>query len=153
MDERIGSLFYQSCGNRGNVGRVSVFGLRWCRWEVGRGLYHGLEGRGGVVYVQVVSPDNLCIWQVQVSVYCHRRLCVVCVWTCLDITRFCEEQRLPSSASAWPACPKNGKSSTIVGGERFDIICTAVCQCRDSSIACMLCRLEIIIVSCLAFTM
>ena len=36
------------------------------------------------------------------------------VWSCrtwigLDITRFCEQQRQPSSGSAWPACPKNGK--------------------------------------------
>ena len=25
-------------------------------------------------------------------------------------TRFCEQQRQPSSGSTWPACPKNGKS-------------------------------------------
>ena len=30
MDERIGLGLYQFCGNRGSVGRVSVFGLRWC---------------------------------------------------------------------------------------------------------------------------
>ena len=36
-----------------------------------------------------------------------------CLWIGLDITRFCEQQRQPSSGSAWPACPKNGKS----GGE------------------------------------
>ena len=29
MDERIGYGLYQSCENRGCVGRVSVFGLRW----------------------------------------------------------------------------------------------------------------------------
>ena len=29
MDERIGFGLYQSCGNMGSVGRVSVFGLRW----------------------------------------------------------------------------------------------------------------------------
>ena len=28
MDERIGFGIYQSCGNRGSVGRVSVYGLR-----------------------------------------------------------------------------------------------------------------------------
>ena len=27
-------------------------------------------------------------------------------WIGLDITRFCEQQRQPSSGSAWPACPK-----------------------------------------------
>ena len=32
MDKRIGFGLYQSCGNRGSVGCVSVFGLRWCRW-------------------------------------------------------------------------------------------------------------------------
>ena len=31
-------------------------------------------------------------------------------WIGLDITCFCEQQRQPSSGSAWPACPKNGKS-------------------------------------------
>ena len=46
VDERIGFGLYQSCENRGNVGGVSVFGLRWCRWEVGRGLG---PGSGGVV--------------------------------------------------------------------------------------------------------
>ena len=47
MDERIG--FYQSCGNRGSVGRV--FGLRLCRWGVGRGLGQGLQGLSGVMSV------------------------------------------------------------------------------------------------------
>ena len=27
-------------------------------------------------------------------------------WISLYITRFCEEQRQPSSGSPWPACPK-----------------------------------------------
>ena len=40
-DERIGFGIYKSGGNRGSVGRVSVFWLRWCGW-VG-GLDHGLE--------------------------------------------------------------------------------------------------------------
>ena len=49
VDERIGFGLYQSCGNRGSVGRVSVFWLRWC-WWVG-GLDQGLEGWGGVMSV------------------------------------------------------------------------------------------------------
>ena len=36
VDESIGFVFYQSCGNRSRVGRVSV--LRWCWWGVGMGL-------------------------------------------------------------------------------------------------------------------
>ena len=32
MDERIGVELYHSCGNMVSVGRVSVFGLRWCGW-------------------------------------------------------------------------------------------------------------------------
>ena len=31
VDEGIGFGVYQSCGNRGSVGRVSVFWLRWCK--------------------------------------------------------------------------------------------------------------------------
>ena len=46
VDERIGFGLYQSCGNRGSVGRVSVFWLQWCGWGVGRGLG---PGSGGVV--------------------------------------------------------------------------------------------------------
>ena len=44
VDDRIGFGIYQSCWNRLSVGRVSLFGLRWCRWGVGRCLDNGLEG-------------------------------------------------------------------------------------------------------------
>ena len=52
MNERIEFGLYQSCGNRGSVGRVSVFWLRWCGWcrWVG-GLDQCLEGWGGVMSV------------------------------------------------------------------------------------------------------
>ena len=49
MDEMIGFGLYQSCGNRGSVGRVSVFWLRLCAWcwrEVGRGIGPGSGGLG-----------------------------------------------------------------------------------------------------------
>ena len=39
VDERIGFGLYQSSGDRGSIGHVSV--LRWCRWGVGRGLGQG----------------------------------------------------------------------------------------------------------------
>ena len=54
MDERIGFGLYQSCVNKGSVGRVSVFWLRWCGWcrlGVCRVLEQGLEGWGGVMSV------------------------------------------------------------------------------------------------------
>ena len=44
VDEMIGFGCYQPCGNRGSVGRVSVFWLRCCRWGVGRGLGPGSRG-------------------------------------------------------------------------------------------------------------
>ena len=47
-----------------------MFGLRWCRWGGGGGLDKGLERW---CYV-CESPDSLCRWQVQVSVYCARRI-------------------------------------------------------------------------------
>ena len=49
------------CGGVGGVGGewVGVLG-------------QGLGGFGGLMSVSVVSLDSLCIWQVQVSVYCAR---------------------------------------------------------------------------------
>ena len=49
MDEGDRYGLYQSCGNIGSVGGVSVFGLRWCKWVEGLDL--GLEGEGGVMSV------------------------------------------------------------------------------------------------------
>ena len=75
VDERIGFGLYQSCGNRGSVGRVYVF-LRWygcvcwwSRWGVGRGL-----GPGSVGVV-------LCVCEVRVCIFCvdgrSRYMCIV----------------------------------------------------------------------------
>ena len=50
---RIGFGLYQSCVNRGSVGGVPVFWLRWCVWcreGSGRGLGPG-SGEGAVMYV------------------------------------------------------------------------------------------------------
>ena len=50
MGERI--VFDQLCRNRVTVGRVSVFGLRWCGWcwmEWLDGLVQGLRGWGSVM--------------------------------------------------------------------------------------------------------
>ena len=60
MDERIGFGLYQSCVNRGSVGRVSVFWLRWCgwcRWGCGGGCWLG-PGSGGVVWCYVCVSCN-----------------------------------------------------------------------------------------------
>ena len=54
-DERIGFGLYQSCGDKGSVGHVSVFWLRWCgwcRWGMDRGLGQG-SGAVGWCYVCV----------------------------------------------------------------------------------------------------
>ena len=37
-------------------------------------------------------------------------------WIGLDFTRFCEQQRHPSSGSAWPTCPKTVNLAPIAGG-------------------------------------
>ena len=50
VDERIGFGLYQSCGDRGSAGHVSVFWLRWC--GVGRELGKG-SGAVGWCYVCV----------------------------------------------------------------------------------------------------
>ena len=49
----------------GGVLDICLFGLRWCRWG---GAWRS------VMYVRVESPDSLCRWQVQVSVYCSWRI-------------------------------------------------------------------------------
>ena len=75
--ERIGFGLYQFWRNMGKVGYVSVFWLWWCGWcwgRVGGWLGPGSRRVGGVMSVCVVSLESLCRWQVQVSVYCARRL-------------------------------------------------------------------------------
>ena len=56
------------CFGCGGVG-VGVVGGEWVS-----SLCQGLEGWGGVMSVCSVSLDSLCLWQVQVSVYCVRRI-------------------------------------------------------------------------------
>ena len=51
------------CGGVGGVGGDCFFGLG-----------QGLGGWGVVMSVCIVSLDFLCIWQVQVYVYCARRI-------------------------------------------------------------------------------
>ena len=54
----LGLGFTNPCENRSSVGRVSVFGLRWCMWGVGRGLGTGY-GRMGLCYVCVSCESGL----------------------------------------------------------------------------------------------
>ena len=96
VDESIGFGLYQSCVNRGSIGRVSVFWLRWCgwwRWGVGRVLGPWSGRVGGVMSVWVMSLDYMCRWQVQVSVYCSWRIhahlrCTQC-WILLHLMDIC----------------------------------------------------------------
>ena len=50
------------------------------------GLGQGLGEWGGVMSVCVVSLDSLCRWQVQVSVYCARRIGAPSVQSCCTIS-------------------------------------------------------------------
>ena len=54
----IGFGLYQSWRNMGKVG--SVFWLRWCGGGVVGGQLGSERGRGGVMFVCVVSLDYLC---------------------------------------------------------------------------------------------
>ena len=63
MDERIGFELYQSSGNRGSDGRVSVFGLQWCgwcSWGVSRELGAGSGGLGWC-YVSLRCESRLSV--------------------------------------------------------------------------------------------
>ena len=65
------SLGFTNSGEHGESG-ICVCVLVAVVW-VG-GLGQGLGGCDGVVSVYIVSLDYLCRWQVQVSVYCARRI-------------------------------------------------------------------------------
>ena len=65
MDERIGFGLYQSCGDRGSVGHVSVFGCGGVggvggEWGVGRGLGPG-SGAVGWCYVCVMCESGFSV--------------------------------------------------------------------------------------------
>ena len=69
VDKTIRFGLYQSCGEQGECWTCVCVAVVW----VG-GLNQGMDGWGGIMPVCVVSPDSLCRWQVQVSVYCARRI-------------------------------------------------------------------------------
>ena len=50
-------------------------------------------------------------------------VCGCRTWICFDIICFYEEKRQTSSESAWPACPKNGKSGPHYWGQEVSIQC------------------------------
>ena len=56
----------------------------------------------------------ICLWQIsQIQTFLFK---VVGPGLVSTSPRFCEQQRQPSSGSAWPACPKNGKSGPYCWG-------------------------------------
>ena len=81
--------------------------------------------------MDLCSLTCICLWQIsQIQTFLFKVVGPGLVTTSQ------QQQRHPSSGSAWTACPKNGKSG------RFDTICTAARVRCDSSTACRLCRLE-----------
>ena len=76
------------------------------------GLGQGLGGWGGVMSVCVVNLDYLCRWQVQVSVYCARRIpahlrCTQCsillhlIDICFLLVFVCDRYRKSRHACVW----------------------------------------------------
>ena len=72
--ERIEFDLYQSCGNMGSVGRVSVFSCGDVGGVGGSGARARVWKGGVVLSVCILSLDYLCKWKVQVSVYCARQI-------------------------------------------------------------------------------
>ena len=66
--------FTNSGGTWGKWDMCLCFACGWCWGRVVGGLCQGLGGCCGDMSVYVVSLDYLCRWQVQVSVYCARRI-------------------------------------------------------------------------------
>ena len=57
-DEWIGFGVFQASPKRGSVVRVSMFGVRWCRWGVGRGFGPGFGGGGVLSCYVCVSCES-----------------------------------------------------------------------------------------------
>ena len=62
--------------------------------------------------MDICSLTCICLWQISQIQTCLFKV----VGPGLDITGFCEQQRQPSSRSAWPTCPKNNKSGSHCWG-------------------------------------
>ena len=118
MAERIWFELYQSCGNRMSVGRVSLFGLRWCRWGVGKALGPGC---GGAVLrlCDFTSPGFV-----------------------LTSSAFMRSSANHPADLHGRLAQKTVNRVPIAGAGDFDTICTVVCIRCDSSTACRVCRLE-----------
>ena len=127
------------CGGVGGVGGEWVGGLdrgreRWggvmsvsldslCRWQVQVSVYCAWRIPAHLRCTQcsillhlmdICFLTCICLWQIsQIQTFLFK---VVGPWIGLDITRFGEQQHQPSSGSAWPACPKNGKSGAHCWG-------------------------------------
>ena len=86
-----------------------------CRWQVQVYIYIEFGG-----YMRILGAPSVQSCYLLPKVYLFMAdsanielfVCSCRTWICLDITRFYEEQRQPSSGSAWPACQHNGKSGT-----------------------------------------
>ena len=136
--ERIGLGIYQSWRNKDKVGYVFVFWLRWSGWCWGGsgrvGLGQGLGGCCGVKSVFVESLDDLCWWQVHVSVYCARRmpahlgctqcsimlhhidicfLTCICLWQISQIQTCLREVVWPGFVSTSPAFMRSNTSQPV----------------------------------------
>ena len=79
---------------------------------------------GCMCILGVPSVSSCCTLWISAS-YCvfvygkYRKSRLCRTWACLDITRFCEEQRQLSSEFAWLACPKTVNRTPIAGCGRF----------------------------------
>ena len=121
------------------MGHVSVFKLRWCCGIVGGWLGPGREG-WYYACVCVVSLDYLCRWQVQVSVYCARKilahlrctpcsirlhlidirfLTCICLWQILQIQTCLCVVVGPGFVSTSPAFMKSSASHPAGPHDRF----------------------------------
>ena len=89
-----------------------------CRWQVQISVYcawripaHLRRTQCSILLhlMDISFLTCICLWQIsQIQTFLFK--------VGLDITRFCEQQRRPSSGSAWPACPKNGNSGPLCCG-------------------------------------
>ena len=166
---------YQFWMNMGKVGYVCV--LVAVVWVVlGGGAWGSREGRVFVMSVCVVNLDYLCLWQVQVSVYCDRRIpahlrCTqcsiidICFLTCICLWQISQIQTClrvvfgPGLVSTSPVfmrsiashpdgrlAPKTVIGPPLLGREGATQFTQGLPDRCDSFTACKLCRLFVMYV-------
>ena len=124
------------------------YGMVWCCYVCvccDSGFFEEIAGPGIMLggYLRILGASSVqlcCTLSIYADIANPDFLGCCCrTWISFVISRFDEEQRQPSSVSAWPACPKTLNGAPFLGAGGVDTICTAVCQAAVTATPCVGC--------------